>query len=364
MAKRARRGPSASTTDSGSESEELARSCISSKKPRQEASSLNKDDAQRSARVSEDNASATSTAAGPSTRSDEGMKTFKIFNMNVNGVLKAFARKEKRLDALLKEQDPDIVVLTEMHYDPQAPLKRKEDGMAPYQRFRSRYPYYHNGVNPGAPGRAGIAVYSKTKPLSIIKSGLPTFDNPASTKGRFIQFEYDDFYLVAVYSFHSGNSDKLDAHEVRKKWDAALRKYLHRLDKVKPVICVGDQNVAPTNDDVFKATGKLNHKPIQGCILQHEREAWFDLLKAREGSDESSFLDTWRAKHPDETKVFTHTSVDGTLNFFSGFRLDHFVISERLLPKVTSCEILSEETAMSDHIPIVLVLESSISSPA
>lgn len=112
--------------------------------------------------------------------------------------------------------------------------------------------HFHIGINAGAAGRAGIAVYSKTEPISIIKSGLPTFDDPTSTKGRFIQFEYAEFYLVAVYSFHSGNSDKREAHEIRKKWDLALRKHLHELDKVKPVICTGDQNVAPTNDGKLK----------------------------------------------------------------------------------------------------------------
>jgi hypothetical protein len=57
--------------------------------------------------------------------------------------------------------------------------------------------------------------------------------------------------------------------------------------------------------DVYKATGKLSRKPVIGCILPHEREAWFDLLKPRPGSDERTLVDVWREKHPDEKKVFS-----------------------------------------------------------
>jgi exonuclease III len=104
---------------------------------------------------------------------------------------------------------------------------------------------------------AGVAVYSKQAPVNIIKTGLPTFPGDvSSTRGRFIMFEYPSFYLVAVYVPNSGHSNKPDAIAARKRYDQALRTYVHNLDRVKPVIVVGDLNVAPIDE------GKLDRSAL------------------------------------------------------------------------------------------------------
>lgn len=158
MAKRSRRRSSTPTTDSGDSERSSDPLPPNTKKARIPAEVSNKDDATSSRLGGSESASNTNIAE--TAAAAKPAQYVKIFNMNVNGVMKAFARKDKRLDALLKDQgqwrfatgvdliyrcykcsaDPDIVVLTEMHYDPQAPLKRKEDGMASYQRFKARYP--------------------------------------------------------------------------------------------------------------------------------------------------------------------------------------------------------------------------------
>ena len=179
--------------------------------------------------------------------------------------------------------------------------------------------FSHVGVNPANASAAGVGVYSRIKPLSITKTGLPTHNDPKSTKGRYVVYEFATFYLVAVYVPHSGNSSKLDAHVKRKAWDAALKEELCRLDKIKPVILVGDQNVAPEDRgarpltgplvadarvaDVYLATAKHKQKIVSGCILPHEREGWRSLL-AGDG-DDHAFVDVWRDLHPDADKVFT-----------------------------------------------------------
>lgn len=87
-------------------------------------------------------------------------------------------------------------------------------------------------------------MHSKLAPLAVTK-GLPTATDPKSTRGRYIAYEFPSFHLVAVYVPNSGNSAKTAVHKDRIAWDAALRQHVRTLDASKPVILVGDMNVAP-----------------------------------------------------------------------------------------------------------------------
>ena len=175
--------------------------------------------------------------------------------------------------------DPDIVVFTETRYDPQEPRKGKHEGMAPLQAFLKRYKvgnqaplsgdwhareavsdtlsvlvfsqYTTFGVNVGSSGSAGVSVHSKLAPLAVTK-GLPTAADPKSTRGRYVAYEFPSFHLVAVYVPNSGNSSKTAVHKHRIAWDAALRQHVRSLDAAKPVVLVGDLNVAPEDRGASK----------------------------------------------------------------------------------------------------------------
>ena len=189
-------------------------------------------------------------------------------------------------------------------------------------------------------GYSGTAIFTKHQPLAVTYGiGMPEHD----TEGRVITCEYEHFYLVTVYTPNAQQG--LARIDYRMAWEDAFRDYLLELDRVKPVIVCGDMNVAHNEIDL------KNPGPNRGNagFSDQERAAFSRLL-------ESGFTDTFRALHPELAGVYSWWSYRfHARENNAGWRIDYFIVSQRLMPRVKSADIWPEITG-SDHCPVVLEL--------
>lgn len=190
-------------------------------------------------------------------------------------------------------------------------------------------------------GYSGTAIFTKHKPISVTYNiGIPEHD----TEGRVICLEYEKFYLVCVYTPNA--QDELKRLDYRMSWEDAFRDYLCELDSIKPVIVCGDMNVAHNEIDL------KNPKPNVGKpgFSDEERAKFTELL-------DSGFTDTFRYLYPDKTDAYSWWSYRaGARGRNVGWRIDYFVISNRLVDKMTAAYILPEVMG-SDHCPVGLEIE-------
>ncbi|MFR7744588.1 MAG: exodeoxyribonuclease III [Acutalibacteraceae bacterium] len=177
-------------------------------------------------------------------------------------------------------------------------------------------------------------------PLSVRYGlGLDEHDH----EGRLITAEYPEFYLVCCYTPNS--QDGLKRLPYRMEWEDALRAYLLRLDAEKPVVYCGDLNVAHEEIDIKNP--KANRQ--NAGFSDEERAKMTELLS-------SGFADTFRRLHPNLAGVYSWWSYRfHARENNAGWRIDYFIVSERLLPRVLSSEIRTDVFG-SDHCPVVLEL--------
>ena len=187
-------------------------------------------------------------------------------------------------------------------------------------------------------GYSGTAVFSRQEPVNV-SYGLGEEDG--DTEGRVITLEYKDFFAVNVYVPNSGEG--LKRLEYRLEWDKRFRAYLKSLDGRKPLIAVGDFNVAHKTIDIKNASSNRRH----AGFTDEERESFSELLG-------SGFIDSFRTLYPGAKDAYTYWS------FFSnararnvGWRLDYACISERLKSELGDVKILSNVYG-SDHCPVEL----------
>ena len=189
-------------------------------------------------------------------------------------------------------------------------------------------------------GYSGTAIFTKHKPLSVSYGiGIPEHDN----EGRVITLEYEDFYLLCVYTPNSKR--ELERLPYRVEWEDALRAYILSLDEKKPVIYCGDLNVA--HNEIDLKNPKTNH--FSAGFTDEERGKFTELL-------DSGFADTFRALHPDEVKYSWWSYMFKSREKNVGWRIDYFVVSNRLLERVKESFILNEVMG-SDHCPVGIILE-------
>ena len=189
-------------------------------------------------------------------------------------------------------------------------------------------------------GYSGTAIWAKTPALSV-RYGLD--EDVHNHEGRAITLEFDSFYLVNVYTPNS--QDGLRRIEYRMQWEDALRAYLLGLDAQKPVVYCGDLNVAHQPIDL------KNPGPNRGSagFSDEERGKFTQLL-------ESGFADTFRRKYPDKTGAYTWWSYfRRARDTNAGWRIDYFVVSERLMPQLEDAMIYSDVLG-SDHCPVGVLL--------
>lgn len=187
-------------------------------------------------------------------------------------------------------------------------------------------------------GYSGTAIFTKHTPLSVSYNlGLPEHD----TEGRVITLEYDNFYLVCVYTPNA--QDGLKRIDYRMSWEDAFRDYLVGLDAKKPVIVCGDMNVAHNEIDLKNPKTNIGNP---GFSLE-ERGKFTELLDA-------GFTDSFRYLYPDKTDAYSWWSYRAAARKRNvGWRIDYFVVSDRLREKIKDAYILPEITG-SDHCPVGL----------
>ncbi|MGI5972238.1 MAG: exodeoxyribonuclease III [Oscillospiraceae bacterium] len=248
----------------------------------------------------------------------------KLVSWNVNGLRaclkKGFLEHFSTLDA-------DVFCLQETKMQPgQADLD-----LPGYQEFWN---------SAEKKGYSGTAVFTRVPPMSVSYD----IDDPDHVgEGRSITVEFEDFYLVTVYTPNA--QDGLKRLDYRMAWEDAFRDYLLALDQKKPVVVCGDLNVAHQEIDL------KNPKSNRGNpgFSDQEREKFSQLLA-------SGFTDTFRWLHPDLTGAYSWWSYRfHARENNAGWRIDYFLTSDRLRPRIEDASIHADMDG-SDHCPVSLLL--------
>ncbi|MBQ9887631.1 MAG: exodeoxyribonuclease III [Bacteroidales bacterium] len=249
----------------------------------------------------------------------------KFISWNVNGLRACFSKGdfEKAFEAL----DADFFCLQETKMQ-SGQLDLEFPGYESYWNFAEKKGY------------SGTAIYTRIKPLGVTYGmGVEEHDH----EGRVICLEYGDFYLVCAYVPNS--QDGLRRLDYRMKWEDDFRAYLSSLATVKPVIMCGDLNVAHEEIDIKNPdTNRRN-----AGFTDEERGKFSELLSA-------GFTDSWRKLNPDVVKYSWWSYRFHAREKNVGWRLDYFVVSDALWPRVTGAEIHNEIFG-SDHCPVELDID-------
>lgn len=249
----------------------------------------------------------------------------KLISWNVNGIRAAMG---KGFCESMLEQDADIICIQET---------KMQEGQADVPL--EGYHQYWNSAE--KKGYSGTAVFTREEPISVTCGiGIPEHDK----EGRVLTCEYEDFYLVNVYTPNSQN--ELKRLDYRMTWDDAFRKYLKKLEKNKPVITCGDFNVAHKEIDIKNP--KTNRR--NAGFTDEEREKMTVLQDA-------GFIDTFRHFYPDLEQVYSWWSYRfNSRKNNAGWRIDYFLTSRALEGRLKDAEILTDIMG-SDHCPVTLIIE-------
>jgi exodeoxyribonuclease III len=187
-------------------------------------------------------------------------------------------------------------------------------------------------------GYSGTAVFSKIKPISV-QYGIGT--NFIDTEGRAITLEFEQFFLVNVYTPNSQRD--LARLPYRLDWEDQLRIYLKELDEIKPVILCGDLNVAHQEIDLKNPKSNMGNSGFTA----EERGKMTELLA-------SGFIDSFRYLYPDRKDAYTWWSYMRKVRERNiGWRIDYFIVSDRLKDAIKD-SIIHSDVMGSDHCPVVL----------
>ena len=252
----------------------------------------------------------------------------RILSWNVNGIR---AVQEKGFFDFFASEQPDILCLQETRLGPELAATA----------FEIPAGYTAHWVGAKKKGYSGVAVISKTEPLSV-REGLG--DAQFDDEGRTLTFEYDDFFLVAAYFPNSQH--ELLRLDYKTAYNNAFLAHCETLRKTMPVILCGDLYVA--HEEIDLANPKSN--TMNPGFYIDERE-WFTAMLAK------GYRDTFRMFHPGETGQYSWWSYRfSARNKNIGWRIDYFVVSEELGSRVRDAFILQDVTG-SDHCPVGIVLE-------
>lgn len=251
----------------------------------------------------------------------------KITSWNVSGV-RAWLKKDG-LSSMQREQ-PDLFCIQE--------TKCSKTKLP--QEIREVDGYFSYWCASKKEGYAGVGVLSKIQPLNVIYG----IDHEAhDEEGRCITLEFDTFHVVNVYVPNAGQG--LKTLPKRLDWNVLFKSFVKGLDEKKPVILCGDMNVAHAEIDL--ANPKTNKK--HAGFTQEERNGMTDFLQ-------DGYVDSFRFLYPDVRDVYTFWSYMGKARAKNvGWRLDYFIVSERLKQKVCDSTVASDVYG-SDHCPINLFI--------
>ncbi len=251
----------------------------------------------------------------------------KFISWNVNGFRACLT---KGFEEFFKEVNADFFCIQETKMQP---------GQAEFET-----PDYHQyWYSAEKKGYSGTAIFAKKEPISVSYGlGIEEHDH----EGRAITLEYEDFYLLCVYTPNAQR--ELARLSYRMEWEDALREYMKSLDSKKPVIYCGDLNVA--HEEIDLKNPKTNH--FSAGFSDEERGKFTELLNA-------GFKDTFRSLYPDKVQYSWWSYMYGARAKNVGWRIDYFVVSDRLLDKVKDSFILNEIMG-SDHCPVGIEIEIEI----
>lgn len=288
----------------------------------------------------------------------------KIVTYNVNGLRSLVEKHGSVMGEYFAKEDPDILCLQETKLTAATAAELESDikAMIPDRTFI----WNHCSTKKGY---SGTLLACKTPPVGV------TFgDGVLAAEGRVVIAEFENFYVVGSYVPNSGM--KLDRLDYRtKQWDAAMRSKLVELDEKKPVIWCGDLNVAHADTDVNDWKKKRNKSPGfcdaerenfgivvggDGSIITDEQRQKRTAPLGRPGAAGTGlgFVDMWRRLRPgEEGYTFWSYRFNGR-GKNNGWRLDYFILSERLCGAAKACERRDCLWGPSDHVPLVLILDT------
>lgn len=257
------------------------------------------------------------------------MAELHLVNWNVNGI-RSIIKKDFIKD--VKTMNPDILCLQET----KASSEEVKSTLELFPDFK-----VHVNSCKTRKGYSGTTIMTKVEPLHVTCDiGIEEHDQ----EGRVLTAEFPEFYLVTVYVPNAGEG--LKRLDYREKWDNDFRNYLDTLQMKKPVIACGDFNVAHQPIDIARA--KENYNKAAG-YTQREIDGFTKLL-------EKGFVDTFRRFYPEEVKYTYWNYLFNARSRNVGWRIDHFLVSESIMPKVKDAMIYNEYLG-SDHCPVAIKLE-------
>ena len=248
----------------------------------------------------------------------------RFISWNVNGLR---ACMQKGFLEYFQQEQPDFFCLQEI---------KLQDGQIDLSI--PGYDIYWNYAQ--KKGYSGTAIITKHRPISVQYGiGIEELD----TEGRVITLEYDQFYLVTCYTPNAQQG--LARIDHRLKWEEAFKKFLIQLDLSKPVILCGDLNVAHSEIDLKNPASNRGNAGFS----DEERSCFTELLAA-------GFIDTFRHMYSDITGAYSWWSYRFNARANNaGWRIDYFLVSDRLSKKIQDAQIHPEVTG-SDHCPVSLIL--------
>ena len=248
----------------------------------------------------------------------------KFISWNVNGFR---ACLNKGFEEFFKNEDADFFCIQETKMQPdQADFK--PDG------------YYQYWYSAEKKGYSGTAIFAKHEPISVWY-GLDI--DKHDHEGRAITLEYENFYLLCVYTPNSQR--ELARLDYRQEWEDDLREYIKSLDSTKPVIYCGDLNVA--HEEIDLKNPKTNHH--SAGFTDEERNKFTELLNA-------GFRDTFRTLYPEKVEYSWWSYMFHAREMNVGWRIDYFVVSDRIMPKVKDSKIYTQIMG-SDHCPVGIEID-------
>ena len=243
----------------------------------------------------------------------------KFISWNVNGFR---ACLDKGFEDFFNKENADFFCIQETKMQPDQ-AEFKPEGY---------YQYWNSAVKKGY---SGTAVFTRHEPISVFYGiGKEEHDQ----EGRAITLEYEDFYLLCVYTPNAQR--ELARLDYRMEWEDALREYIMKLDEKKPVIYCGDLNVA--HNEIDLKNPKSNRR--NAGFSDEERGKFSELLS-------SGFTDSYRALYPNKVEYSWWSYMFKAREKNAGWRIDYFVVSNRLLERVKDSFILTDIMG-SDHCPV------------
>lgn len=256
---------------------------------------------------------------------NEGLKHMRLISWNVNGLR---ACMEKGFMDFFRQADADIFCIQESKLQ-EGQIELELPGYLQYWNYAVKKGY------------SGTAIFTKREPLSVFYGlGIAEHD----TEGRVITLEFEDFYMVTVYTPNSQR--ELTRLAYRMSWEDSFREYLGGLTKKKGVVICGDMNVAHQEIDLKNPAA--NHK--NAGFTDEERGKFTRLL-------DSGFIDTFRYFYPDREEAYSWWSYMRKAREKNvGWRIDYFCASQSMIERLRDAAIRSDVYG-SDHCPVELIIE-------